>query len=224
MCREVLAGGVATEAVRHVVHAGGQSHLGEDLREKSGSGRRLLAGLDHHGVAARECGRHLPGQQEQWEVPRHDHRDHAERFADRVVERLPTAGKVGHERLLAGGGCDVGERPKVGQRSSHVELSCLGDRLTGVGHLGGDELLEALLDAIRGAAQQRGAFAHRRVGPAVVEGPTGGVHGAIDQRLVCLVDLAEYPSGRRVDVIESAPRIGIDECAVDEVTDPAVGG
>ena len=81
-----------------------------------------------------------------------------------------------------------------------------------------------LLDTVRGAAQQRGALADRGVGPAVVEGPACGVHGAIDQRLVGLVYLGEDPPGRGIDLVESASRIGVDEGAVDEVTDPAVEG
>ena len=54
-----------------------------DLREQQRGQRRGLGRLEHHGVAAGERGRDLPGQHQQREVPRDDLAGHAERRARR---------------------------------------------------------------------------------------------------------------------------------------------
>jgi len=144
-----LAGRTGPEAVHHVVDAGRRAGRGDHLGQQGGGGRGLLARLDHDRVAARQRGRDLPGQQQQRQVPRDDHGDHAERAAVGVVERLPPVRQVGQERLLPGGGDHVGERPEVGHRAGDVQAAGLGLGLAGVGALGGHEVLEAGLDAVR---------------------------------------------------------------------------
>ena len=104
-----------------VRHAGGGHHLGEQRRR----GRGLLAGLDHHGVAAGQRRSDLPGQQQQRQVPRHDDRDHADRLADRVVQR-PAAGRGDRgERLGRRGRHDLGERPEVRRAARDVQRAGL---------------------------------------------------------------------------------------------------
>ena len=113
MLGEELPGRVPAEAVHDVVDPCRYAGLVQDLGEQRGRRRRLLRRLDDHGVPARDGRGDLPGEQQQGQVPRHDHRHHTERLADGVVQRLPALGEVGDEGVDAGRGQRVGERPEV---------------------------------------------------------------------------------------------------------------
>ena len=98
------------EPVDNVVDARRHPCLGTDLRQQRRGGWRLLARLDDNRVAARQGRRDLPGEQQEREIPRHDHRNDAKRLADRVVQRA-----VG--RLAARSGTTAGPRPRRCRRT-----------------------------------------------------------------------------------------------------------
>ena len=111
-------------------------------------GRRLLGRLDHHRVAAGKRGRDLPGEQQQRQVPRHDDRHHADRFAHGVVQRPPAGRGHRRERLGRRGRHDVGEGAEVGRPARDVQRPGLRDRLAGVGDLGRDQIVEPALQLV----------------------------------------------------------------------------
>ena len=78
--------------------------------------RRDFGRLGDHGVAGRERGRDLPGEQVQRQVPRRDRRDHAERRAQRVVQ--PGLAVVRFAGELGGGVREEAQvaRPRAGSR------------------------------------------------------------------------------------------------------------
>ena len=78
-------------ADEQVEHTGGQSRVGQRLREPNRQQRHRAGGLPHHGVAVDQRGRDLPGRDRDREVERGDDADDADRLA-------------GHQDLLAGAG------------------------------------------------------------------------------------------------------------------------
>ncbi len=178
---------VGPEPVDDVVHAGRHPRLGADLGEQSRGGRRLLTRLDHHGVTARERRRDLPREQQEREIPRHDHRDDAAGLANRVVERAAAVRQFGQKRGQASGGDGVGEQPEVGDRAGDVQLTGLLLGLPGVRGLGHDELLEPILDAIRDPPKEGRALRHRGAPPRAVQRSAARTHRAIDKSAVGLV-------------------------------------
>ena len=76
-------GAVAGDHVHHAVrHARLLAELGEAQRRERGK----LRGLDDARAAGGQRGRHFPGRQQHWVVPRRDHSHHADRLAQRVVQ------------------------------------------------------------------------------------------------------------------------------------------
>ena len=73
--------GVRTAAVDDVEDARRHVGLRHHLRQQARRARGQLGGLGDEGVPRGEGGRDLPGEQQQRQVPRRDHRDHAQRLA-----------------------------------------------------------------------------------------------------------------------------------------------
>ena len=95
---------------------GRQSRFQRQLAEADGGERRLLGGLQHHGVADEQCRSDLPAGDDQRVVPRHDRRDHAERLA------------ADQRQVIGPGGCDLVVE-LVG------ELGVVGDAIGGLRHV-----------------------------------------------------------------------------------------
>ena len=198
---------VGSEPVDDVVYAGRHPGLGTDLRQQRRGRWRLLARLDDNGVTACQRRRDLPGEQQEREIPRHDHRDDAERLADRVVQGPSTVRQLGQERGQARRRDGVGKHPEVGEGPGDVQLTGLLLRFAGIGGLGDDELLEPVLDPIRNPSQQGGALRHRGASPGAVQRSASGVHRAVDQPSVGLVHRG---AGLAVHGIDLRPRRPVD--------------
>src|SRR5262249_31352359 len=70
----------------HVDDAVGNPRVVDQLREAQCRQRRQLRRLEHDRVAAGERRAELPARDVEWEVPRHDQPDDAERLAERDVD------------------------------------------------------------------------------------------------------------------------------------------
>ena len=193
---------------------GGTPTLLHDLREQRGTRGGLLGGLGDHRVAADQRRRHLPGQQQERQIPRRDHRHHADGLVHRVVER---AAAVGGAHLEALGGArqrEIRIGAEVRRAARDVEPARLRERLAGVGNLGAHELREALLDAIGHLAQQRAALG--RVSRP--HGPRSAARAACTARSTSAasasVTVHEHAAVHRVDVLEAAAGAG--ELTADE--------
>ena len=84
-CSASALPGHLADAVHHVEHAGRAARFDEQFGEPQAAHRRLLGGLQHHGVAGGERGRDLPRGHQQRVVPRRDGADDAERLAQHQV-------------------------------------------------------------------------------------------------------------------------------------------
>ena len=143
MLGQELAGRIRPEAVHDIVDALRHAGLVHHLAEQRGGQRRLLRRLDHHRVAAGERRADLPGHQQQRQVPRRDHRDHALRPAQAVVERALAVRRRQDEGLGRDVLHRVGEHLEIGGAARNVEVAGEARRLAGVEAFGGEEIVEA---------------------------------------------------------------------------------
>ena len=191
-----------------VDHAGGQIRLATDVREGECRERGRLCGLEHDGVAARQCGGDLPREHEQGEVPRDD-------LASDPVGLLAVAG-VGELVRPA----RVVEEVRGDQRD--VDVAGLANRLAVVEGLEHGEFAGALLDDARDAVEVLRALATGHLGPRVLVRRTRRLDRALDICGTSVGDLAQDLFGRGVDGLEGGAVDGLDEIPVDE--EPVVGG
>jgi hypothetical protein len=91
-------------AAQHVEHTGREPGLLDELADAGGREGRLLAALEHDGVAGDEGGRRLAGEEEQRHVPGDDGGDDAVRLAQRH----------GHEPRGVQAGLALDLRPRLG--------------------------------------------------------------------------------------------------------------
>ena len=144
-----------------VDHSGRQAGFFQSLEKLGRDGRRIAGRLEDHGVAAHHRRRSHAAHDRQREIPRRDHRAHAQRD---ITQGVAFAGKL-H------GWFGFGQV----QGQASVELQEV-DRLAGVGFgfvpvladlqdHPGIELRLALADDVGCAEQQSGAFLHRHVLP-----------------------------------------------------------
>ena len=193
---------------------GGSNSWAISRQQRRGRGGGVR-GLEHHGVAGRQCRRDLPDHHQQRVVPRRHLADDADRLAPHP------RGVVGH--VLTGGGAlqqprGTGEEPEVVRGVGHLLLH---------GHLSGlpvslhsTALISsiAVLDGVGDLEQRVGAVLRGGVPPPVERGVGGGVRpvdvlGPRPRR--GRVDLA----GGRVDDVVGLPRHPVDELAVDHVAE-----
>ena len=162
-------------------------HLLDDLHELEQRGGAKLRRLDHDGVAGREGGAELEGEQPQRVVPgndggHHPHRypvgiglntgkGHAEGVSDRLVRQLTVEHEeVGAELLEAGG---------------------FGEYLAGVGDFETREALTVLGQGGGDRLEDPAAFHRRGRGPgAFDEGAVRGAHGPVHVLLLAIGEVA----------------------------------
>ncbi len=71
----------ATAAHHQVEDTGRNARAADDLGQCPGAARHQVGGLQHHAIAEGQGRRDLPGRDRDWEVPRRDEADDADRFA-----------------------------------------------------------------------------------------------------------------------------------------------
>ena len=201
--RDQRAAGVAG-AGDDVDDTRGQVGLLADLGEQQRRQRGGLGGLEHDRVAAGECGRDLPREHQQREVPRDDLAGDAQRLRVAGAEAgvLQLVGPAGVVEEVRGDGRDV-------------DVAGLLDRLAVVDRLEDGELAAALLDDPGDAVEVLGPLAAGHPAPDLVVGPAGGLHGLVDVGVVGLGDLREHLLGGGADGLEGLAA-AVDELTVDE--------
>ncbi len=161
--------------------------------------RRGGGGLQHHGVAANQRGRELPGGNGAREIPRRDQAHDADRLADgEHVDAVALGGReqAGQPRALAG---------KVAEdvdRAAHLALR-FGQRLAFLArHFGGD-LLEAAVEDGGGFEEDLAAprRAHRAPGRQSRGGRSGGIF-----------HVARRPAHKAADHLIGVRGVAIFEC------------
>ena len=147
-------------------------------RERQGRERCQLGGLADRGVAGRQRGRQLPGQEQQRIVPGHDAGDHADRLLDhqRELGRLdrgdhPAGGVAADLGVVVEGGGGPADLVRVlDQRLAALQGHQLGELVAAGAKPGGD------------LVQELGALDRRRSLPAAL-----GLAGRGDRRRHLLV-------------------------------------
>jgi len=157
----------------------------------------------------------LPGHQQQRQVPRADHADHAARHAHRVVQREAVVGGFHVEAFARHVADQVGEDLEVGGAARDVHVAGQHVRLAGVGHLGRQEVVEAAVDAVGDGMQHFHALLdlHRR--PRAGQRRPGRTHGGIDLGLAGFVHRADQAVVDGIAVLEGLA--GGDPLAIDEI-------
>ena len=205
------------EAVDHVVHAVRHAGLVHHLAEERRGARCLLRRLDDDGVAGGESGAHLPRHQEERQVPRADDRDHALRLAFCIIEGRAAVGRGPLEELRRHVLHHVGEDAEVGGAAGDVEVRGELSRLAGVGDLGVDEGVGALVDAGRDGVEHLGALGGRELRPRPLHGPARGGDGGVDLRSAGLRHLGDERAVGWIPILERLARARADVLPLDEV-------
>src|SRR3954470_3791031 len=174
-------------------------HIAEEQRRE----RRRLGRLENDRVPGGQCGRDLPREHQQREVPRDDLPRDADRawtlIRERVLELVRPAGVV----------------EEVRSRERQVDVSGFLDRLAAVQGLEHRELARAFLEDPRDPEQVLRAFRRRHARPAVVERSARRRDRLLDLRGRRLADLGERLLGRRADRRVRLRRV--DPLAADEM-------
>ena len=135
-------------ADEHVHNPLGDAGLEHELRQANRRERRQLGGLEHDRVATGERRPELPGGDVEREVPGDDQPDDAERFPERHVDAARDRDRLAVVLVDRA-------RVEVEDLCDHRHLAAGAcDRLADVARLDPSQLLRALLDEHRDAAQQ----------------------------------------------------------------------
>ena len=97
------------------------------------------------------------------------------------------------------------------------------DRLAGIGHLSGDELLGPGLDDLGGPAQHGRPLGHGGAPPGAGQRDPPGMYRAVHERVVGAVHDSGHGAVDGVDTLEGLVR-PVDDRAVDKVTNSAWRG
>ncbi len=166
--------GFFAETVHHVQHAWRQQ-VADQLHQHADAQRGLFSGFEHHAVTGGQGRRQFPRGHQQWEVPRDDLADHAQRFVE-VVRRGQFV-DLGAGAFL--GADATGEVAEVvsGQRDVGVEGFPHG--LAVVPGFGDGQQFEVLFDAVGNFQQHQRTVLSRGLAPGICGG-MGGVEGFVD--------------------------------------------
>ena len=149
-----------------VQDAGGQARLLEEARDQDAAGDgRVEIALQHHGVPEGKRRSERPHREDDREVPRRDHADHADRSPAR------RRGAPRHRRgqlpleLVGGQGCSLLE---LADRGADLVCRLPFDRARLADHPAGD-LLAVQFEELPGAAHDRDPLGHRQSRPRRAE-------------------------------------------------------
>ncbi len=184
--------------------AGWQACIADHFGELHCRQRRRLRRLQHHGVAAGERRRDLPGRHEQRKIPRDDLASHAE--WPRVAAGKRVLEFVGPARVIE----------EMRGRQRYVDIARFADRLAAVERLDDGKLAGTLLQDPRDAVDVLAAIGRLHLRPGAVESLAGRLDGAVDIRFCRHRDAGKTLFGRRVDGLEITAFGRFDEIAADE--------
>ena len=181
-------GGTDLAATRQQLQCPGRHpRLVQKLGGEEGNDRRLLGRLGKHGIARRQRGRHLPGKDRQWKIPR---ADAGERAAppQRQQIALPRHPRQRHRRREEPPGF-VGVVAQKVDGLAHVAQGVL-ERLAGLAHDNGYQLRAVALIKLGGAFQDLSPRRPARQVPSR-RGALGAGDGGLDRGLVGGLDRAD---------------------------------
>src|SRR5262249_20832416 len=188
--------GFDTEAVDHIEHAGRQD-VADEIHEYHDRHGRLLGGLQHHAIACGKRRRKLPCRHEDWEIPRDDLPDHAERLMIVVGDGL-VVDLAQRALLRADAGGEIAE---MIDRERDVGEARLPDRLAVIDGLDRGKHVQIFLDAVGDFVQDLIALGRRHLAPGVL-GLMRGVKRKLDVSGLGARDLAYRLAGDRADIVE----------------------
>ena len=175
-----------------------------DLRQQQRCERRRLRWLQYDRVSRGECRSKLPRRHQQRKVPRDDLRCDAYRrhiaIGERVFELIRPARVV--------------EKMRGGERD--VDVARLLDRLAAVHRLHDCQRSRFFLNQPRDAEDVLRAFARRDLPPHFLVRAPRRSHRAIDVLRIRLGNLRQCLFSRRIDRLEPALRMRLDELPTDE--------
>jgi len=214
---DVLTGRLRAEAMHDVVDALGNADLVHHLPEERGRLRRFFGGFDYHRIAAGKCRTDLPGHEQEREIPRTNHPNHAHGAPHRVIERAAAVGRRRFEEFRRHVLDDVGEDLEVGRAARNVDVARQAHRFAGIGTFGREEFVETPIDAVGHGVEQLGALGHRQPAPRSFQCRARCPHRGVDLRLAGLMHHGDHLPVDGGVFLEGLS--GGDEGAVDEIAD-----
>jgi hypothetical protein len=213
MRRQRRAGGLAKPG-QDIDDAIGETGFLNKLPEAQCAERRLLGRLQDDRAAGRQCRRNLPRRHHQWEVPRDDLPDDADRFAQGIG--MPVAGRGDGDCRAVDLGRPAGHVPQDLVRTRQVDIARVADRLAVVERLEFGNLIGVAFEKIGELPNQLAAILRRglRLG-AGLEGAQWGFDGFVDIGCIGLGHSGNHLTGRWVEHVEPLARSGVLPIAVD---------
>ena len=185
----------ALAASAHDVHRPLGEDLGQKLGQLQGGERRLLRGLQHHGVAGRERRSQLPCRHHQRVIPGRDRGDDSHRIAP---DHAGETGQIFARQRAVLRSSGRGEKAKhIGDRGNLV-IQRGGERLAGIVGFQFGERGSVGFDAIRQAQQQRRPVLRHGLRPARSR-HLGRGDGSLELRVARLVHFGNALAARRVE-------------------------
>jgi hypothetical protein len=213
MRRQRRAGGLAKpgQDIDHTVREPGFLY---QLSQPQSAERSLLGRLQNDCAAGRECRRDLPRRHHQWEVPRDDLPDDADRFAQGIG--MPVAGRGDGDCRAVDLGRPAGHVPQDLVRTRQVDIARVADRLAVVERLEFGNLIGVAFEKIGQLPNQLAAILRRGLRPgAGLEGASCGFDGFVDIGCIGLGHSGNHLTGRWVEHVEPLARSGVLPIAVD---------
>ena len=163
-----LSGAASTSACparrpsRHEIdHAFGQPGFMQRFDDAPGAERRGGRGLQHHGVAADQRGRQLPGRNGAGKIPRRDQAHHADGLAH--GEHVDAVALGGHQHAVQARAF-AGEIAKDVDGAAHFALG-FGEGLAFLARHFGAELIELAVEQVGGFEENGAARGRRHLRP-----------------------------------------------------------
>ncbi len=192
---------LAAEAVHDIHRAARQS--GESAREIERRQRRLFGRLDDDGIAGGEGRRHLPRQQQQGVVPRHNRGDDAVRLLDREVDLVR---RHWRNRAAARVAPDLGVIVETGRRPLDLVMVLAVRFAALAGHRSGK--LTVALAHPPGDLVQKASLLDAGQEPPALERRPRRAHGAVGILRRAARDAVQHLSGRGVEDRDGAAPAG----------------
>ena len=180
-----------TVSGQDIDYAGRKSDLCADLREEECGQGSVFGRLEHNGVAHRQCGRDLPGQHQQREIPRNDLSYDSDRFVFR---------EFGGHQLRP-----TGVMIEVTGDERNVDVARLADRFAVVERFENREQTGMFLNLSGEGIEIAGAPMRAQVPPSCLR-VARGRHGGIHVCRSCLRDRCEHAACRRIECLEALSR------------------
>ena len=173
----------------------------------------MSARQDYHRTAGSQRRADLPGQHQQWKIPRQHSTDDTDRFAHHHRHRVLTNRRCLVIELVD----SLGMPDQCGDGLGNIDGGAITNGLAGIQRLKHCQLMPVATDQFGKADQHLLAFSRMKTAPAsVIEGLARLAGGKIDIIGIAGCNLRQHLAGGRIDAVEGGARRRLAKSAIDK--------